>query len=345
MKRSKNVSRVTAGILCAALLLGLLVTSFAGIAYGATVDTKRDASVSFRLDVGQTGYDTDSKSLAEYLKNSPGSKLSVDLYQVAAAKPDGSYALTEHYKSVEALAGIEKLGATTAASQWEAYAAAANNNLPAETYAHRDFVFADLDYGSKAMIENLMPGMYLVKIADVDAGDDVYSFVPYLLAAPNWNADGTYNYDVETGLKPMKRANPAEIIITKHLPVCREENAGSTFVFEVTAVNAEGVIVFNDVFSLVFDQHGSKSITVKGIPSGSTVYVTEVYSGSSYEVRDGAQRTVMATAGRPQTAEFWNDYNDNAPRNGASAVNHMEIDKTNGTVALKWTKQAFSEGN
>lgn len=342
MRKTRNITRVMAGALCAALLLGLLVTSFAGIAYAATLDTSRDCTVAFQLDEGQTGYETDSKALADYLKNTAGAKLSVDLYQVATAKSNGSYALTEHYSGTIALTGLEKLGPTTTAAQWEAYAAAAYSNLPATAAAHRDFVYADLSYGSEAVIDKLTPGMYLVRVADVNAGDTSFSFVPYLLAVPNWNADGTYNYDVVTGLKPMQRSNPAEIVITKYLPVCRQEIAGSTFVFEVKALNDAGEVVFNDVFSLVFDQHGSKSITVKNIPSGSTVYVTEVYSGSSYEVRDGDQRVVTATAGQTQTVEFWNDYNDNAPRNGASAVNHMEIDKTNGTVSLKWTKQASS---
>lgn len=332
--------RVMALVLCAAALLGLLASGFAGIAYGAEVDTARTGSAAFKLDQTPDDYDTAANSLRSWLQAHPDDGLDIRLHRVASVDATGKYSLTEAFSGAAGLAGIASVGPDTKASDWESFAKAAmvaiGNRAPEKSGKAG---YADLSGGYA--LSDLALGLYLVEIRDFNAGDDMYSFVPYLIAVPGYAPGGGRLYDVEAGLKPMKSDRTGSLVIRKVLPECRTEYAGSTFVFEILAVK-NGETVYNDVQSLVFTEHGIRALRIDGIPAGSSVTVTELYSGSCYEA-EVPSRTVQTYADETATAEFRNIYDDDAPRNGASAVNHMTVGKdANGTMGLSWEKRAAS---
>lgn len=338
MKRKAGIGkRVLAALLCAVVLIGLVATSIAGIAYASEVDTGRTGSVTFRLDQTPSDYNTAINDLRAWLQNHPDSGLEIRLHHVANVDGGGTYAATLDFAGLK---GLDDIGPDTKAADWEALAAGAMKLAAKRTPEYTGKAgYADLTAGM--LFEQLPLGLYLVDVVDFDAGNDSYSFVPYLIAVPGFDAGGSYLYDVEAGLKPMKSDRTGSLVIRKVLPECRVETAGSTFVFEVKAVKNDK-IVYNDVHSIVFTEHGIKELRIEGIPAGAVVTVTEIYSGSCYDA-DSPEKIVTISPDEAVTAEFRNLYDDDAPRNGASAVNHMTVGKNeNGSVELAWERQAAS---
>lgn len=329
--------RVLAALLCAAVLIGLVATSVAGIAYASEIDTDRTGSVTFRLDQTPSDYNTAINDLRAWLQSHPDDGLEIRLHRVAGVSGAGKYAAASDFSSLK---NLENIGSETKAVEWEAVAADAMKLAAKRTPEYTGKAgYADLTAGM--LFEKLPLGLYLVDVVDFNAGNDSYSFVPYLIAVPGYDANGGYLYDAEAGLKPMRSDRPGSLVIRKILPECRAETSGSTFVFEVKAVKNDKV-VYNDVHSIVFTEHGIKELRIDGIPAGSAVTVTEIYSGSCYDA-DSPEKTVTISPDEAVTAEFRNLYGDDAPRNGASAVNHMTVGKNeNGSAELVWEKQAAS---
>ena len=73
------------------------------------------------------------------------------------------------------------------------------------------------------------------------------------------------------------------------------------------------------------------------IPAGAQVTVTEVYSGSSYQVVGDNVATTVISAEDPAEVSFVNTYDDEN-NGGSSIVNHF--DYTEGTWT--WTQQTDS---
>lgn len=333
--------RLMAALLCAVMAFGILAAAAAGIAYAAEVDTSRTGSITFRMDATPSDYATAVNDLRDWLRSHPDDGLDIRLHRVASVDSGRKYTLTEAFKDVKGLEGISAVSAGTKASDWEAFAMAAmkaaGNRTPEKSGKAG---YASLDAGFQA--SGLALGIYLVEVMDFNAGDDMFSFTPFLIAVPGYGTDGGSLYDIEAGLKPGKADRTGSLIIRKLLPECRAENSGSTFVFEVTA-EKDGKTVYNDVHSIVFTEHGTKEVRIDGIPAGAAVTVREVYSGSCYKAESDAAQTAVIEADRTQTVSFRNLYDDDAPRNGASAVNHITVGKDDaGTTSLTWEKLPYS---
>ena len=107
----------------------------------------------------------------------------------------------------------------------------------------------------------------------------------------------------------------------------------ASFVFEVKAVRGEGEdaeTVYSNVVSLDFSGGDlEKSVTLDRIPAGSTVTVTEVYSGASYTADAGTVDGLTVSAAELTEARFHNTHND---RNsgGYGANNHYEYSEEDG---------------
>lgn len=306
-----------------------------------------DCTITFHLDIAGTSYDTNQKEVRDYLETHPDTKLDIHLHKVASLGADGHYVLEDDYKDVPGLQDVHLVDGYTKASTWESYAEAAMGISGTDAMrgkaTKQSAGYADLS-GDGCRVTVPGGGLYLADIGTMDAGDCFYDFKAYLIAVPGWNEDGTRLYDVTAGMKPYRVDKNGRLVITKTLEECRVETAGSTFVFEVTVKQGDK-IVYNDVHSIVFDEHGSKSIEITGLPANSVATVTEIYSGSSYQIATGDDptKTVTIPADGVANAAFKNDYNDNAVRNGASAVNHMTVTSESGNVGLKWEKLPSSK--
>ena len=344
MKLKTAWRRIAAMALCAVAIMGLAAGP------GTAMAEEQKCTVTFGLDMSGTSYDTNQKEVAAYLAANADARLEIRLHKVASLDETGHYVLTDAYKSVAGLQDVPKVDGYTKASTWESYAEAAmavsgteemRKAATAKSAGHADFASE-----AGCRIELPGAGLYLADIGTLDAGTCYYDFTPYLIAVPGWNPDGTRLYDVSAGMKPHRVDKDGRLVIAKTLRECRVEDAGSTFVFEVTVKQGDKT-VYNDVHSIVFSEHGTKEIEITGLPANSVATVTEVYSGSSYQIAAGdtASKTVTVPADGFAKAEFTNDYNDNAPRNGASAVNHMTVTSASGNMGLQWEKLPSSRAS
>lgn len=335
----KRRSRWTA-LAAAFVLLGLSVRT--DTAYGAVgIDTGReDCAVHFELGketyAGPEGGQVDYKTLALESLEIP-----VKLYQVASVNVSGKYTAAEHYKSLtEKLASVNS---QTAAGTWAELAKSAQEL--AEPGADQTAVKGDkpvkeitLEH-AKGTADGLGTGLYLVSAQEVQTPEYIYSFQPYLVSLPG-NAynpskpSGPDNkddwlYEVTVGLKPSRANRYGDLEIQKTLNTYNATLGGATFIFQVEA-EKDGII-YSDVFSIVFDRAGTRSVKTGKIPAGADVKVTEVYTGASYELKTDAEQTRTILADETVSAAFTNDY-DERLSGGTSIVNHFKA-KGDGSLA------------
>lgn len=334
--------------LCGLTLAGTILAGAAGTAHGeGQVDVTKDCSITFQLDTEVAGYTNAQQEVMAYLQANPEKKLEIRLHPVAAMTEAGGFTLMGAFKGNAGLAGIEKVGAQTKAAEWEVFAKAALDAVRggAAVADSKTLNLGYNDFGAGGYkVEHLSPGLYLVDIQPLETDTVGYVFTPYLAAVPGYDADGSYLYNIVSGLKPSRDGRAGDLCIVKELPECRVEVAGTTFVFEVTA-RIGGNIVFNDVYSMVFEEHGTQQLYVTGIPADAEVTVEEVYSGGPYVVNGDALKSVEMVANGTAYVNFRNDYDNDAPRPGLSAVNHMTVEKgTNNAMTLHWEQLDSSTG-
>lgn len=322
MKMKKRIKQGTA----AALALMLTVPGIMYTAQAATgIDTDRDCSVSFQLD----GTFQELESL----------EIPVNLYQVAQVDETGTYEAVTGFESLD----LESVDDQTTAQEWEEKASKAvqiieeDNIQPART--------TTVEEGA----QGLSTGMYLVEAQQVQSPEYTYSFTPYLLALPDnyyseSNPDDSWVYDVTTGLKPEQEVRYGSVQINKTLDTYNATLGGASFIFSVEAVK-DGETVYSDVVSLVFDGPGTKSVEVGNIPAGAQVTVTEVYSGSSYQIVGDNVEAAAITADTAAQVSFANTY-DGSNNGGSSIVNHFTYTAPEGTDSEEgtwnWTQQTDS---
>lgn len=280
--------------------------------------------------------------------------ITVDMYKVAGITVTGEYTAAESLKDVSIpLDGttsksfaecLEELTSETSAAHWEAMAAALKAEIDTTDQADKMVAAAQgvIKEGTVTIDktidgEDLTVGLYLVYAQQALSDFYQYDFTPYLISLPNnyfyenGNDDWVYE-NVAIGLKPEKSDRYGDLIINKTLDVFNETIGGATFVFQVEAykkdvdtVYAEGEkgkCVYSDVVSMTFEAPGTERITIKGIPAGAEVSITEVYSGASYELTSDAEETATILAegeeGAPVSAAFFNTYNQKL--NGGNGV-------------------------
>lgn len=299
MKMKKRIKQGTAAVLALMLTVpAAMYTAQAAIG----IDTDRDCSVSFQLD-----------GTFEELENL---EIPVNLYQVAQVEESGIYKEAEGFESLE----LEKADCKTTAREWEEKAAQASQII--EEKKIQPVQRTTVRKGA----EKLSTGMYLVEAQQVQSPEYTYSFTPYLLALPDnyyseTNPVDTWVYDVTTGLKPDQEIRYGSIRINKTLDVYNATLGEASFIFSIEAVK-NGETVYSDVVSLVFDGPGTKSVEIGNIPAGAQVTVTEVYSGSSYQIVGDRVETVQIRADETAQTSFTNTY-DNSNNGGSSVVNHF----------------------
>ena len=217
---------------------------------------------------------------------------------------------------------------------------------------------ADEAFAAEVSLEEVPPAMYLIMAEDVKASNYMYSFKPYLISVPtNGYADGTADsddwiYDVKVGLKPEQEERYGRLRITKNLS---DFNASlgdkASFIFEVRA-EKDGDLVYSDVVQLDFTGAGQNTVTigpeeadgvdvVGKIPAGSTVTVTEVYSGASYEAAtdtvrlDHPMQAYDEEHGVAENVSFTTTYNGGI-NGGSGVVNHFEYTESENGTGGNW---------
>ncbi len=352
--RKKTALFLAAAAVCTMLTAGIPT------AYGAVgIDLKREGKITFTLDQGalRPGELADETYTGYYeeLSNafSEGTSLNVRIYQVAEVDAGGQYTLLRDYRG-KGLDGLETADSQTAAASWSEWALAAEAVSEAETgpeAADEIQIQKGADGVVAGVSEGLLPGMYLACFASVDSPEYTYSFAPYLIPLPNnyyrggmgedeWIYGDEEGKPLAVGLKPERKDRYGNLVIDKTLTSWHETLQGASFVFEIKA-EKEDQVVYNDVVSLNFDQAGTMSRTIEGIPAGAKVTVTEIYSGGSYEQTGaGMPEGDIIRADGEIHAAFTNQYDGRLNQGGISVVNHFTYEKdTNGNDVLNWEKQ------
>ena len=248
------------------------------------------------------------------LQNLP---ITVKLYRVADIAVTGAYTATEAFAEVD----FSDIDSDTVAAAWEEKAKLAKEIVDAgEVAVDAEAVSEE----GKAAFTALATGMYLVDAQPVDSDYNTYEFTPYLVSLPNnyyyGTGDDTWVYDLTVedgnaiGLKPEKSDRYGDLIINKTLDVYNATNGGANFVFQVEAtktdVDTEEVrVVYSNVVSMTFDGTGTDSVKIEKIPAGADVVVTEVYSGTNYELTTDAEASTIIIANSEVEVDFSNTHN------------------------------------
>lgn len=332
MKKIKLKKGYIAGVL--ALLLAVATVGLPS-AYGAgAINTQAECSLT--LQVGEGG---------QFKEDLSELTLEASLYRVAEISETGIYTVNEAFDGLD----LSDIDDTTTAMIWQQKAEAADAIVEgaAETVDASYTVAIENGTGSQTAIDQ---GMYLVRVASVQNDLYEYSFMPFLISVPNnqfyQTGDDSWIYDVTVDVKPEQTPRLGAVEIVKTVSVHNANLGTAMFVFQIDAVDADGENVYSNVAGISFDAAGTKSVRVDGIPAGSTVTVTEIYSGSSYELTSGAQtQSAEITAEEDQRVEFVNTYNDQLTP-GTGTVNHFEKDdadvQNNG---WRWTQLSDSQNS
>ena len=343
----------------------------------AEFDLSRECSVK----VGY-GHLSETASDQEYEKDRADANIVFDLYKVGGAvqapgeEKDQSYS----YQAVGAFTDLgERINnKEITQEEWEAIAqeaAAIVRDSDADT------VIAGAEVGGDAISRSdddkaISTGLYLLIAhgSDLDKAEYFkdakdkengttslvsianspqweYQFKPQLLSLPmNGNPESgeyfftTANpdewvYDYEIELKPGREPRFGDLIIDKIVSTYGGKNA--VFAFTVTAT-LDGEVVYTNAVGFNVDSAGKYSKTLKNIPVGSTVVVTEEYSGMSFT----AEQTELTTTiiPRPEgtaSVEFKNDHDDTHTRghgvtNTITAEDGVEAKDADGNPITRW---------
>lgn len=202
------------------------------------------------------------------------------------------------------------------------------------------------DYRMEIRQEDGVTGEESLRIATfADSGQYRYAFLPQLVSLPaktggadgevNTADPGDWNFDMEVNLKPeqLSRFGSLEIVKTlSEYETMGGTQESATFVFEVTGrLNEE--VVYSNVESITFTAAGQERIVLDRIPAGAEVTVTEVYSGSSYQLTVPGDRKAVIEADSVVSVAFENEY-DGRRTNGHGIKNQFVYDEEQG--AWNW---------
>lgn len=261
----------------------------------------------------------------------------VNIYKVADIDVSGNYTAVDVFDD-ESL-DLSSVSEENAA-EWEARAAAASvlaeGTEPTTTATIT---------GGEATVSNMNTGLYLVEAQDANSPYYTYSFSPYLISLPDnayYKVDGATDdwiYNVTVGLKPEQSPRYGSLQITKNLTELNVTlGQKATFVFEIV-ITPYGETEPEDprYVEITFDGTAGSAVSeiVDNIPAGSTVNVTEIYSGASYELTADSAETVAnipIQAEQTSGAEFTNA--PNGSWNGGYGVTNKFTQDENG--AYQW---------
>ncbi len=309
---------------CALILAMVIAFSVVAVpVVYAAVGVKTDRKCTIQVDLRNSGFSE--------LTGSEALPIEVELYKVADIDISGDYTPTSDYSTLD----FSAIDSETTREMWEILADNAveiikeSNIVPSKTEIN--------EYGEVIMAD-LATGLYLVNVEQVMSDNYIYEFTPFLVSLPNnyyySTGDDTWIYDL-TGenaisLKAARVDRYGDIVINKVLDTYNATIGGAAFVFQIEGVKTDvdtqkAEVVYSDVVSMTFDGTGKDSLVIRGIPAGTEVTVTEVYSGASYQVTTDPVQTQRIVANDIISYDFENTY-DGRLNGGCGIVNAFTYD-------------------
>lgn len=256
-----------------------------------------------------------------------------DLYRVADAVSETedsniSFHFTGDYAALELQEGMD-------ADAWQALAQQAARIAREKG----EPVLRGVELGTET---ELQPGLYLLiargaELADYwsESADDgllstlarsatyEYAFLPQFAVVPSRDTEGSgdWEYQIDIALKASYDRRPGSFEIVKSVSGLTGPDP-ALFVFHWYAYDENGVLLCDDVATIVFTSAGESRLRIDGIPAGARVVVHEEQN-RLYDLISQNDVTVEASTEDIQAAEFYNQPNDN-PGGGFGVNNHFE---------------------
>ena len=333
---NKRLKQGSTFLLAVALTFPLL--TLPGAKAASAIDTDAECSIEFDI----------SGNSSELLNAS----IPVKLYKVASVDVSGNYTATDAFTGLD-LSSVSADNLDAAAATWAERAAEAKKLLKDNTESPTTVTLTQ----GRGTATGLKTGLYLVDTPKVITPNYTYTFTPYLVSLPtnNYysgngaNDDWIYNLTKENnsavGLKPEEHVRYGDLVINKEL-INHNATFGdkATFVFQIDITTLDEKTETR-IEELTFSAAGSDSVTIKKIPAGSKVVVTEIYSGASYKLtsENKVKATIVANdekeagqAGETAVVSFTNEH-DGRTNGGYGVKNNFKLDETD---QYQYTKPA-----
>ena len=136
------------------------------------------------------------------------------------------------------------------------------------------------------------------------SGSFLYRFLPMLVSLPNRTDGEDWDYNLTV---PLKVEQTGYVDIAKTLRTYEESEGTARFLFDVEA-ELDGELVYSNVEYMDFTAAETQVKRIEGLSEGTTVTVTEVYSGARYRLEGSNTQTVTVEYGESATVTFVNDY-------------------------------------
>lgn len=323
---NKRLKQGSTFLLAVALTFPLL--TLPGAKAANAIDTDAECSIEFDI----------SGNSSELLSAS----IPVNLYKVASVDVSGNYTATGTFAKLD-LSSVSADNLDTAAATWSERAAEAKKLLKDDTEPTTTVTLTQ----GRGTATGLNTGLYLVDTPKVITTNYTYTFTPYLVSLPtnnyysgngasdDWIYDLTKEHNSAVGLKPEQHVRYGNLVINKELV---DHNAtfgnNATFVFQIDITTLDKKTETR-IEELTFNAAGSDSVTIEKIPAGSTVTVTEVYSGASYKLtsENKVKATIVANdekeagqAGETAVVSFTNEH-DGRTNGGYGVKNNFKLDE------------------
>ena len=322
---NKRLKQGSTFLLAVALTFPLL--TLPGAKAASAINTGQKCSIEFDI----------SGNSSELLSAS----IPVNLYKVASVDESGNYTGIGAFSKLD-LSSVSADNLDAAAATWAERAAEAKKLLKDDT----EPTTTTLTQG-RGTATGLDTGLYLVDTPKVITSNYTYTFTPYLVSLPtnnyyngkdasdNWIYDLTKEMNSAVGLKPEEHVRYGDLVISKKL-----ENHNATFGDKATFVFQIDITTLDEktetrIEELTFSAAGSDSVTIKKIPAGSKVVVTEIYSGASYELASAeSQKTdIIANPEKETEVEFkpaevsFINKHDGRTNGGYGVKNNFKLDE------------------
>ena len=317
------------------------------------VDTDKTVTITAKLADGDS---------TVFAQNYNGDVV-VDLYKIADVDASGNPSLNENFADSGIKIDTLKKSDVTAEDIISDIVEPAEAAISGKSAAGSINVSVSNGKGSGSLDIEKGVGIYLYVPRQVQDERYTYSFTSYILYAPtseyivsgtgsdDWQTDLNGNYAVSFNLKSEAAQRYGSLDIVKTLDTFNQSLGKASFVFDVEAT-LDGKSVFSNVYTLVFNGAGSQTLTVKDIPAGAEVTVTEVYSGASYtqvatatDLERNEQKVLTAdiVADSTATVGFENDF-DNRLEVGSIAVENTFVKDETAEGGYRYTGNNIEEG-
>lgn len=333
----KNLIALAIAVVLAATSFGVYQAQAAG-----KVDTDADVTITANVSEQEAFYKNYSKYTSA--EDEDQYNIKIDLYKLASVDESGQIGNCN-------LTGVD----LTALSANKVTVADVKSKIvnPAVTaVAGKDAdetITVDMTTKTGSVTIKKGAGVYLYVPQNVQDKRYTYKFTPYIIMVPNSDyitATGTeededgnvieyatgadddeWSYTATFNLKAEAEQRYGSLRIDKTLSNYNQSLGTASFIYEIEA-KYDNDVVYSNVVSLDFTKPGTASSVELKIPAATTVKVTEVETGASYEatIPTTTEKTVerKIKANKVAVAEFTNQYDNELQVGGISVINKFE---------------------